>query len=218
MEPQIRTAHPDLARVRDRLLPRLQAPHQPGGLLDWVPGKLSVALTTDTRDGPQPVDVADLERWHETAQGLMATALENLRRRSQADSWYPLQTVPGLSVYLAHDGLAASRLLLLPEMLDRWPLGGVVSAVPTPDQLFVLPIEHLDDVSALQTLVQSSTMAHAMGDFPLSDQIFWCDDRGWRHVQVEHGPDTLEIIPPPEFLDRVRQIAALSLVRTVGEG
>ena len=206
----------DLADVRQQLLPRVA---RPGGLPshDLVPGQLSVGLVVDSPAGVRSVDERDLNRWNASTEGLIGQALDNLRRRSSTDNWYSLRAVPGMLVYLAGDGHAAARLLILRELLNPWPLGGVLVSVPTPDQLLVVPLDSLEHLSTVQVLVQSGHLAHSLGREPVTDQLFWFDGANFAHMVVNHNEDTVEVLPPPGFLAMVEQLASLGMTAQPGE-
>jgi hypothetical protein len=182
-----------------------------------VPGQLDIGLVTDGPDGVRSVEARDLRRWAVAPEELMPLALDNLRVRSSIASWYPLRAVPGMLVYLAGDGHAAARLLLLKELLHPWPLGGVLVSVPTPDQLLVVPMDDLDNLAAFHVLVQSSHLAHQLGREPVTDQVFWFDGDTWSHVTVNHLEDTVEVVPPPRFLRMVEHLASLKMTPVEGE-
>lgn len=205
-----------LAEVRTQLLPRVA---RPGGLpgYDLVPGQLSVGLVVDSPGGVHTVDERDLSRWSASQESLAAQALDNLRQRSSTDNWYSLRAVPGMLVYLAGDGHAAARLLLLKELLNPWPLGGVLVSVPTPDQLLVVPLDDLEHLSTVQVLVQSGQLAHSLGREPVTDQLFWFDGEKFAHMVVNHSEDAVEVLPPPGFLAMVEKLASLGMTAQPGE-
>ena len=211
----MQTVRHDVEEMRSHLLPRVLGPKEAG--YELVPGQLAVGLFLDTVEGARAIDKRDVKRWALSPEALMSTAVDNLRLRSSMESWYPLRAVPGMQVYLAGDGNAASRLLLIRELIKPWPLGGVLASVPTPDQLLVVPMDDLDHLATVQVLVQSGYLAHSLGSEPVIDQVFWHDGVRWHHVQVNHLEDTVEVLPPPGFLKMVERLASLQLAQRVGE-
>ncbi len=202
--------------VRGRILPHIQRPGAGPGI-ELVPGQISVGLILDGPAGSRVVGYRDMSDWRSSPETLVPMAVENLRLRSSQEGWYPLRAVPGMQVYLAGDGHAASRLLLLRELIDPWPLGGVLVAVPTPDQLLAVPLDTLENLALVQVLVQSGQLAHSLGHEPVSDQVFWHDGAQYAHVQVTHGEDTVEVMPPPGFLRMIEKLASLQLSTQPGE-
>lgn len=206
----------ELKQLRGRLLPRVLPIESDGGV-ELVPGCLSIGLVADSPSGVRAVEDADLERWGVTMNELLPAAIENLRTRSTTDAWYSLRAVPGMRVYLAGDGNAGARVLILRDLIQPWPLGGVLVSVPTPDQLIAVPLDDLEQLEAFQVLVQSGRLAHELGREPVSDQVLWIDGGQIAHVHVKHGEDTVEVLPPPHFLKMIEKLAALKMVHAAGE-
>lgn len=206
----------ELENVGGRLMPHVQKPGL-GPSVELVPGQLAIGVVVEGPAGTRRVGDREMAAWQASPDALVETAVRNLRGRSSSEGWYPLRAVPGMLVYLAGDGHAASRMMLIRELLDPWPLGGVLASVPTPDQLLVVPLDTLDHLSTVQVLVQSGQLAHSLGREPVSDQVFWHDGARWAHVQVNHSEDTVEVVPPSGFLRMVEKLASLQLSTLPGE-
>ncbi len=193
----------------ETLFPRVVAPEEEG--VEWIPGWLKLGLVWE---GPRGVRSAT----EPPEAGLMATALTNLRQQSSSDRFYSSKSLPGLRMYLGGDGHAAARALLLKELLQPWPVGGVLAMMPSADQLLVMPMDTLSAVSQMPFLAHSGRTAWSVAHQPVSDQLFWFDGEGWAHVPVEAREDSMEVNPPPEFLLALRRLAALSLYTVLPEG
>src|SRR5262249_27126407 len=99
-------------------------------------------------------------------------AMSLLRQATARADVKPVATLPGAHLLGARDGHAASRMVLIPELVEADTLGGVVVAVPAPDQLLIVPVR---DASALESLqLLASAVSHAVDTAitPLSDQLF----------------------------------------------
>ena len=207
--------HEDVATLRSRVLPRVQRPDGHGVVL--VPDQLVIRMVAEAPDGLRLLDDRDLRTLKATEAELLPVALDNLRRRSGGDAWHPLKAVDGMLVLVAGDGQAASRMLILRDLLDPWPLGGVLVAVPTPEQLLVVPMNDLSHLSAFQVLVQSGNVAVQLGRASVTDQVFWFDGTSWAHIAVNRHGDEVDVLPPPGFLAMVEKLAALKMVGLQGE-
>ena len=193
------------------ILPELVPAASPRALFPWVQGHIALGLSAATRDGPQPLFPEDLGRWRTSPDTIFQAAVDNLRKSSSPRSWRTLHALPELRVYLSDDGRSASRALLIGDLVPDAPFSGVIAAIPSADQLMILPLERVESVSMLQILVQTCQFAYQASDAPLSDQLFWFDGYSWFPVAVRQAPDTIEVVPPSPMLERVKALAGLSL-------
>jgi len=182
-----------------------------------VRGQLYAAVALDHGGGVVPINANDLEVLQKTPSEALGLAFSLLTRTSAPGDVRPVDTLPGLNFVVAGDGLAASRLLLLPQLLDPMPLGGVIAAVPGPDQLLCVPLESARGLDALQALASALGHAVASRDDVLSDQLFWCDGHSWCPLAVQHGEEDITVVPPPRFVRMMNQLAAMDMVQCAGE-
>ncbi len=205
-----------LDTVKQQLLPHLQRPEPVPGH-EIVPGLVQVALVLQTAGGDIPVTQEDLDRWEIGFPEAYRLALENLRLRSQPARWEAVQTVPGMLMYLPGNGDAAARALLLDELLERFPPEGVLFAMPTAEQLLVVPLEDFQKLPSIRVLVTAARLASDNATRPLSDQVFWSDGERITHIRVIHDGENVDILAPPTFLAAVERLASMTLVSAVGE-
>lgn len=183
---------------------------------ELVRGHLFEAVALDHGDAVKPLTANDLEVLAISGEEATRLALALRQRTSAGNDVREVDTLPGLRFVVAGDGLAASRLALLPELLDL-PLGGVVAAVPAPDQLLCVPLDSARSLDALQALASALGHAESTRDQILSDQLFWFDGDDWRPLPVEHGSEDITVLPPPDFVNAMNRLAAIDLVQTAGE-
>jgi hypothetical protein len=184
---------------------------------ELVRGHLHEAVALDHGDVVKPVGASDLEVLALTATEASQHAHALLARTSAPNDVRKVDTLPGLRFVVAGDGLAASRLALLPQLLDPMPLGGIVAAVPGPDQLLCVPLVSARSLDALQTLASALGHAEASRDSLLSDQLFWFDGDTWRPIPVHHGDQDITVLPPADFVEAMNRLASMDLVSTAGE-
>lgn len=182
-----------------------------------VPGHLSVGLSVKEGIVIRQVTEADLRAWHADVESLLPLALERLRFDSPRSRWQKVSSVPGMRLFLSGDGDSASRMLILDHLMQSWPLGGIIVACPSPDQFLCIPLDSVEDLDALNVLATATRFAHQIAGNPLSDQVFWNDGSRWHHLSITHVDDTVEIDPPPTFLETVGRLAAVDLAGAIGE-
>lgn len=185
-----------------------------------VEGHLHEGVASDGDGGLIPVTCADLSatgRFPAREEELLDAVTGLVRRTTAPADLRPVDTLPGLFVLVAGDGLAASRMRMLPELFTRLPLGGLVVAVPGPDQLLCVPMHSAGSIDALQILASALGHAATHRDYVLSDQLFWYDGERWVLVPVQHSDEDITVLPPPAFVATVNRLAAMDLVQLAGE-
>ena len=172
----------DRERILAEVLPRIRRP-KGGAEVLWIPDLLAVEFVA----GPDLLTLSrrDLAVNGLTPDELMAPALAHLRHIVPDRPWIPVETVPGLRIAWAPDGLAASRALILRDLFDPFPLEGVIVALPAPDQLLCVALE------------------------PLTDQVFWCEGQTLHTVPIRRTEDEVVANPPPELLQAFERLALL---------
>lgn len=185
-----------------------------------VEGHLHECVAWDSDGEVTPVTRADLSatgRFPAREEDLLEAVSGLVRRTTAPADLRPVDTLPGLFVLVSGDGLPASRMRVLPELFARPPLGGLVVAVPGPDQLLCVPMLSAGSIDALQILASALGHAATHRDFVLSDQLFWYDGDLWVPVPVQHGEEDITVLPPPAFVAAVNRLAAMDLVQLAGE-
>jgi hypothetical protein len=182
-----------------------------------VPGNLYATVALQQGDHVVPVRGPDVEVLESTPVELWRRAEGLMRRTTVATDLIRVDTLPGLFMMASGDGLAASRLLLLPELLAPLPLGGLLVAVPTASQLFVVPLDSSRGLDGLQSLAITANHAHETADEPLSPNLFWYDGVRWQTLRVDSLGDDLTVHPPKQFLATMSRLAAMDFVRAAAE-
>jgi uncharacterized protein YtpQ (UPF0354 family) len=154
-----------LATVRERKLPMLvYRPFLADLMITYVVGEPSSLAYLNEQH---------LERWGVAEHELYATALDNLRRRTEAHGSY---TVTGegatrLIIFKSQDGFDATRLLL-PTLLERWQAelpGQLVIGIPDRDFLIIFSDA---DREVLANVAHQIQLDAAQREHGLTDQLF----------------------------------------------
>ncbi len=199
-----------------RLIPRIVRPGTAPSV-ELVPGHLEIILVLEGTAGTRPVTYEDLERWDATIEELVPVARENLRRRTGSDGWFPVKSAPGLMIYEASDGEAASRMLLIDHLLQPTPIGGVIVAVPGEGQLMAVSLDEMDALESLRVLASASEVVAKNEGVPLSDQLFWWDGSGWHLLAVERDNNEIRVHPSSGFLTMLERLASMNYYAVAAE-
>ncbi len=179
-----------------------------------VEGHLYESVAVDEDGSLTPLTLAELT---DSPENLLESVSDLVRSTTAPADVLPVDTLPGLFVLVSDDGLAASRMRILPDLIKPPPLGGVVVAVPGPEQLMCVPMLSAGSIDALQILASALGHAATHRDFVLSDQLFWFDGELWIPVPVTYGDTDITVLPPPAFVATVNRLAAMDLVQLAGE-
>lgn len=197
---------------------RILLTSSPGELSrEIVPGHLWVTVGIEQNGTTNPISGQEADKTGLDDDALFRLAMSNLRQSTARADLRPVDTLPGLYFQLAADGLAASRIAIVPELLGREALGGFVVAVPSQSQLLCVPLKSARSLDALQIL--ASALGHALttSDEVLSDQLYWYDGSKWTPITVVHSREEVTVLPPPSFVRTMNRLAAMDLVRVAGE-
>lgn len=183
---------------------------------ELVRGHLYLSLAMETDGAYIAAEADDLATAGMPEDDVFGLAMSLLRQSTARADVLPVDTMPGLHLLVAEDGLAASRMVIVPELIGP-TRGGVVVAVPAPDQLLIVPLNSAAAIDALHVLASALSYARDASDSPLSDQLFWFDGARWIPLPVVHGESEVTVLPPLAFVDTMNRLAAMDMVRVVGE-
>ncbi len=182
----------------------------------WIENHLYLAVAFETDDHFMLVTPSDLTALGLTADQAWEQAWNTLERTTAPSDLRPTDTDPDVWYLVSGDGLASSRLPLLPKLVESMPLGGLMVAVAAHHQLLIVPIDSVSALDALHVLASTLSSAIDSDEAPLSDQLFWYDGTRWIPVPVEHGDDIV-VLPPDGFAETMSRVAAMDLVSVAGE-
>lgn len=200
-----------------RLFPLLGPPSEGPGL-PLVPDQMNVVLCIEEAGGFRPVTDDELLGWDQPFAELVNGAIWKLRRDSHDGQLLTVDTVPGMRLCSATDGLNAARLLCLSDLVRPWPLEGVIVACPRQDQLMLVPLDGLAALPALRVLMSAAQDSHNHAEHGLSDQLFWSEDGTvWEHVSVVYGEHRIDMDPGPRFMAALERLTAVHLAPIAAE-
>ena len=198
-------------QVRDKLIVRVaqsnyaQMPGIPDVQMppkwDIVPGHLSVFIAVDEPEIVSTATSGNLREWGLNFEQAYDVGLENLRRRTDPRLQKAFPPYPAIRYYQGSDAYDASRALLLGDLVQPWPAGGVVFGVPTRDHLFWSVVNGQETLQALNYMLQLNAKALEEGTKPMTDQLFWFDGATFQVIQIawtEAGPQPGR--PPPGLI------------------
>jgi hypothetical protein len=202
---------PDLAGAADQLLVRLGPPIQ--------------AASEDARVWAQPLAGTDLwlnlvidypDRMFYVTEKLvqdsgrtgadwLERALANLRARTPEEPFAEVHEDSGLLLCNVGDAYDSSRALLVEALLPETPEAGCCVAVPSRDELVVLPItpEALEHIHLVKLLAEKNFKT---SPYPISNEVFWVHEGVWRPFPITFKDDEVTVEPPPEFIDLLNRL------------
>jgi hypothetical protein len=202
--------------ARATLFPRVGPPQDVQTGLCVTP-ELGVELILRNGDEVSVVTPEHLRSWGVTGVEAAAVAVENLRAIADDDvDWLELPSAPFLYALYAGDGDAASRILVLEELIDV-PISGVLVAVPTQGQLICLPLTHYDALDDLPAMVIGAQLSAQANSRAVSTQLFFFDGKSWTTLGVEDTPGEAQIYPSPGFAAALEVLASQSLAPLAAE-
>jgi hypothetical protein len=197
---------------------RVMVTSQPGRVSrELVRGHLYLTLAQEHDGLLEEIDREDAGLDGIEEEDLFPLALSLLRQSTARADLREVDAWPGLHLFIARDGQAASRMVLIPELVSPNALGGVIVAVPAADQLLCVPVRDASALESLQVLASALSRAVDTTDAPLSDQLFWFDGSAWVTMQVEYGETEITVLPPPAFVGTMNRLASMDLVREAAE-
>jgi hypothetical protein len=161
---------------------------------------LVAALALDLPTTVDTLDRDDVAAWP-PADELYRIALDNIRSETAPDAQV-VGAEPGrISVFAGDSFFVASRLLLLPELVDLARASGALVAVPNRHAILVHPILDLGAVQALSGLVELAASLYDDGPGSILPTVFWW--HGGALTPLDARADGREVVvrPPDAFIE-----------------
>ncbi len=201
-----------LQEVLDRLLPRVGSPFPAGRTnppsRSLVPGSLEVFLVVDESDTLWYVNQHDLDEWSTGFAVLLETALANLRSRSSRRAWRVEASDPNVLAYAGADSYDSSRILLLKELFDPWPVSGIVAAVPARDVLTCIKFDETKILDAVCHLSELTYRTYRRSPCKLSDQLYWFDGELWEQIGIHRSGNSTNVFPSTRLANLIGHVSS----------
>jgi hypothetical protein len=206
-----RVADVDLAAVADHLMVRFgrpivnrSTPSPPW----WQPvegTELGVNLVIDQPDTMVYVTEEMIAASAKPGEEWLAKALKNLRGRTPADCLEIVHEESGLRLCSVGDAYDSARALLVEDLLPESAPAGVLVAIPSRDELLILPVEPkaLIHLHLMKMLAEKN---YQNAPYAISDSVYWSRAGSWQVFPVTIRKDKVEVKPPSEFLDLVSKM------------
>jgi hypothetical protein len=133
-------------------------------------------------------------------------AVENLHSRTPADCLQVLDPESGIRMCTVGDAYDSSRVLLLDQLLPEYRANGSFVALPSRDQLLILPVtrQGLLNVHLLKRLADKN---YQTAPYAISDVVFWVRSGMWHPFGVQFRGREATLSPPPEFAEILARLA-----------
>jgi hypothetical protein len=195
----------NLGEVTDRLMVRigqpLRAPNAEGALWCQPLGDtgLQLNLVIDYPQSMVYVSEKMIEESGQPGETWLAPALANLKEKTPSGCLDTIDADSGLKLCAVGDAYDASRALLLETLLPEFVERGYFVALPSRDELLVLPVtkEAILNVGWMKVLADRN---YKSAPYSISDEVYWVRGGGWLRFPMELREQRLSITPPPEFL------------------
>jgi hypothetical protein len=196
----------DLAAAADQLLVRIGPPfHKDAGDAKiWSEAigdtGLSINLVLDYPSRMSYVTEQLLLESGKPAQVWLTKAIENLHARTPADCLKLVDAESGIRMCTVGDAFDSSRVLVLDRLLPDGRENGFFVAVPSRDQLLVLPVTRLS-LANVYLLKQVAEKTYPTAPYPISNDVFWLRNGKWHRFGIQIRGEQATISPPPEFAE-----------------
>jgi hypothetical protein len=202
---QVSDTPKDLATVAGQLMVRIGQPMRAltaeGALWCQPLGDTGLQLNL-VIDYPQSMVYVTEQMVEESGQPgetWVEPAVANLKEKTPADCLATIDPDSGLRLCAVGDAYDASRALLLDTLLPEFVERGYFVALPSRDELLVLPVtkESILSVAWLKALADRNAKS---APYSISDEVYWVRAGAWLRFPMELRDKQLSITPPPEFL------------------
>ncbi len=130
-------------------------------------------------------------------------ALANLRTRTPENCFHVVHEESGLLLCNVGDAYDSSRALLLDSLLPDANSLGFLVAIPSRDELVVLPVcwKALAHIHLPWVLAQKN---YQNAPYSISRDIYWVHRGDWRLFQIEARDQQIQVRPPDEFVQLLK--------------
>jgi hypothetical protein len=146
------------------------------------------SLTREAIDGWPPVDE------------LFAVALDNVRAEPVADTEIVGDSPVAITAVSGESFFVATRLLLLPEVVDLAGAGHALVAVPNRHTLLARPIRGPGTIPALSLMVQLAARLYRDGPGSIVPTVYWWHGGALTPIEARFDGKKVEVWPPDDLI------------------
>ncbi len=200
----------DLNAVAAQVLVRLGPPMAPEtmGVALWTQPLdetgLVVNLVIDFPERMIYVTQQMVEESRRSGDEWLKTALANLRERSGPTAFQVIDEPSGL-LSCRVDAYNSSRALLLDVLLPQGKTLGWFVALPSRDELLVLPVSR-PALAFIFGLKRAAEHEYQRAPYAISPEIFWIHDGHWRPFRIDVDGTRVLLQPPDEFVEILEEL------------
>jgi hypothetical protein len=184
--------------------------------IEVVDNQIYVSIKVDSAYGSRCLSHADLSAWRSDLLELLPCAVANLRARTTKCFTGTVGPAGEVWAYRTDDGLAASRILILPDMFDALPAKGLVASVPSANELLYIKLDGPEVEQDMLGLLAATQQAFQMAEQPLSHQLFWFDRQRWSLLRIKSVDGGLSLDSTAEWLEAIRRSTAVGMAVNIG--
>jgi hypothetical protein len=205
-------AEADLNEVADQLLVRLGQPFTaiPQSMRIWAQQlegtPLSINLVIDHLETMSYVTEEMVANSGRSGDEWLECALANLRKRTPEGCFASIHEDSGMLLCSVADAYDSSRALLLDTLLPETNEFGCLVAIPSRDELLLLPLTR-QAIPYLHLMKVLAEKNFKVAPYAISDEVFWVHRGVWRAFSIEVRNQELVIRPPPEFIEVLDELA-----------
>jgi hypothetical protein len=168
--------------------------------------QLHISIVVDQPDTMTYVTQAMVADSGQAGEHWLHLALDNLRKLTQTDCLEVVHSESGMRMCHKGDAYDASRALILDHICPAMPKAGCLVAVPSRDELFVLPLT-VESFPHLHLLKIVSDKSYKSAPYSLTDQVFWVCNHQWQPLPIQVREDEIVLHPPKDLLEVFKEMS-----------
>jgi hypothetical protein len=169
---------------------------------------ISSVLVFDLPSTIQPVMTEEASRWGRDLPELFQDALQNVRGSVTPDtSVQKLGENTQVILLSGESHFIATYALLLEDIPDCVGTHGALVAIPHRHALICYPIEDMQVIHAVTSLIPAVYGMHHEGPGQISPNLYWYDRGEFIHLPYKITNRKLQFIPPERFVALLNRLA-----------
>jgi hypothetical protein len=170
-----------------------------------LPG-LDTALVMDLPSAVASINTTMVKRWGIPPEQLFARAIDNTYSEVKPDiQRMSLPNAGKLLVAQANSYYTSSLILAIDRFPDLIGPHGSLISVPVRHLFLSYPIHSADVLTAMKSMILVTHGLFRDGPGSVSNRVYWYNAGRWREIPVATENDRMSVIPPPDFVEMVRE-------------